>query len=136
MKQPNNLNSFKLNFSFALHTVSKLPSYAPNSIQKGYKFYSSILHRFSYAMLHNDAKNMTPLTPTICVISRFSTKSIEEICQISLAKKKVDYIFEESLRSHNSWLAFFFFPLWIPEENTAKLKKLFNLKTEVESTIP
>ena len=87
-------------------------------------------------MLHNDAKNMTPLTPTICVISRFLTKSIEEICQISLAKKKVDYIFEESLRSHNSWLAFFFFPLWIPEENTAKLKKLFNLKTEVESTIP
>ena len=36
-----------------------------------------ITYRFSYALRHNDAKNMTlPRPPAICVISRFSGKSI------------------------------------------------------------
>ena len=35
-----------------------------------------ITYRFSYSLRHNDAKKMTPSPHDICVISRFSTKSI------------------------------------------------------------
>ena len=49
--------------------------------------------------------------------------------QITLTAEKLDYIFEETL---NLQLASFFsFPLWIPVENRAKLKKLFNLNSRL-----
>ena len=42
---------------------------------------------------------MTQITPTICFISRFSTKSIvfEKMFHMPLTAKKVDYIYEECL---------------------------------------
>ena len=68
-----------------------------------------------------------PLPPTKCFISTLLTKLMVfwKVFQISLT-----YIFEESLNLHIivSWL--FSLPLRIPEENRAKLKKLFRLKFE------
>ena len=64
-------------------------------------------------MRHSDANNMIPSPPTICIISRFSTKWIV-MFHMSLTAKKVDYIFEEPLNSN----------IIVPGENRAKLDKL------------
>ena len=46
--------------------------------------------------------------------------------QISMTEKKVDYIFEEPFNLQ-LLISFFSLPLWIPGENSAKLKNLYNL---------
>ena len=58
---------------------------------------------------------MTPSIPTICVICRFSTKSIvfQKMFQMSLTAKEVDHIFEEQL---NCWLAFFLYRCGLQEK--------------------
>ena len=44
-----------------------------------------------------------------------------------LTAKRIDYIFEEPLNLYVLLVSFFPLPLWIPGENKAKLKELFNL---------
>ena len=44
-----------------------------------------------------------------------------------LTAKRIDYIFEEPLNLYILLVSFFPLPLWIPGENKAKLKELFNL---------
>ena len=67
--------------------------------------------------------------PTICVISRFLTKSIafRKTIQMSLTTKKVSYIFDKL----DLLVNFFSLLLWNPGKNRAKLKKLFNFNSRL-----
>ena len=57
---------------------------------------------FSYAICHNDANNMTTLTPYYVRHFQIFGKidSFLKMFQMSVTAKKVDYIFEEPLNLH------------------------------------
>ena len=100
-----------------------------NIIIKGW-----ITYRFSYTLLHNDTKNMTSPPPTICVICRFSKKSIVFQKKINVFRiKKANSIFAKLSNLYLIVLlvSFFSLLLWITAENRTK-NYIFKLQNQAK----